>query len=137
METKTESISPFSNGTEAMCWLDQNCDNCVKAYVPKNPELGMPDFDTTQRLVNLGRECRLKFAIDLGFITGEIPLEVASVIGYTEEKGFPEQCMMFSDNDDDGYKPNPRKPKDEPPSQFCLPFAINEILKDHKELDHA
>ena len=126
-----EFISPFSSGTEAMCWVDENCDRCVKSFKPSNGE--MPDYNTTQKLVNLGRECKMKFAIDVGFVTGEIPLEIAQSIGYTEEKGFPSSCLHFSDNDDDGFKTSPRKPKDEPPNQMCLPFVTNEILVNHNK----
>ena len=109
-----------------MCWLDENCDRCVKSYKPLNGE--MPDYNVTQKLVNLGRECKLKFALDYSMVTGELPTDIALQIGYTEQNGFPESCMLFSDDKNDGYKTPPRKPKDAPDGQMCLPFAINDIV---------
>lgn len=120
-----QTIRPFSNGTEAMMWYEGNCDHCVKAFVGKgNP----PDYDTTQKLVNLGRECKIKFAIDLGNISGEVSIEIAEQMGYTKEKGFPWNCLHFSDSDNDRWKPSPRRPKGDNDLQLCMPFAINDIV---------
>jgi hypothetical protein len=117
-------VRPFSSGTEAMMWLDHNCDRCVKSFKPKH---SLPDFKTTQNLVNLGRECRLKYHIDMGFITGDIPEDIAKQVGWTLEKGFPESCMMYSDNDDDGWKPTPRHPDRSPDNQLCFPFILDQF----------
>lgn len=124
MPTKDHMI-PFSSGTQACGWMSRNCDCCVKAFKPNNGE--PPDFDATQKLVNLGRECKHKFKIDWGFISGEVPIETSLAIGGTE-KDFPKKCILWSDDSNDGYKPTPRKPKDAPDNQLCMPFGINEIL---------
>lgn len=129
-----QQIRPFSNGTEFMCWLDNNCDRCVKAFKPKNGII--PDYKNTQRLVNLGLECKMKFAIDFSSITGEIPISIAKEIGYSEENGLSGNCMFFSDDNDDNWQPTPKKPKDAPDCQMCLPFAINEIVL-NKSYEHA
>lgn len=130
---EVQTVRPFSNGTEFMMWLDSNCDQCVKSYKPTNGQ--MPDYKTTQRLVNLGMECKLKLAIDFSAITGEVSEDIARQVGWTPEKHWPEACMMFSDDENDGWKPAPKKPKDAPDCQMCLPFAINEIvMTEEKEL---
>lgn len=127
MKHEVQKITPFSNGTEFMYWLDENCDRCVKAFRPAKGK-DMPDYDTTQKLVNLGRECKIKFAVDVA--TGldiPIPEDVARLEGWTPETGWKWNCMLYSDNDDDGWKPAPRKPKDAPDCQLCLPLEINAI----------
>lgn len=98
----------------------------MKSFKSKS-ENGPPDFAATKRLVNLGMECKMKFHIDLGFVTGEVPIETAKLVGWTEENGWPSDCMMYSDDRDDGWKPPPRKPKEPPDNQLCFPFLINEI----------
>src|ERR1700759_4132073 len=94
--------TPFSNGTSAMIWLDNNCDRCVKAYKPKK-EGEWPSFKTMQVYCSIGKECKLKLAIDIGFITSEVPTEIIDQIGRDENGHIVEQCMLYSDNEDDGY----------------------------------
>jgi hypothetical protein len=119
------NITPFSNGTEGMMWYDSNCDRCVKAYCPKEGK-DLPDFEATQKLVNLGRECKLKFALDLSHITGEITEDIAKQIGYKD--GMPQQCLFFSDNEDDGWKPAPKKPIIPDPRQLnAFPLDTSNI----------
>jgi hypothetical protein len=133
MKQVKRTITPFSNGSEAMMWYEGNCDTCVKAF--KN---NMHDYDTTQKLVNLGRECKLKFALDLGNLSGELPIDIAEQIGYTEHKGFPQTCLKWSDDDNDKWKPAPRKPKGDNDLQLCMPFAINDIvMTENKTLQPA
>ena len=63
-------MSPFSC-MEYFHWAAHNCDTCVRAFRPaKGKE--MPDYNATQRLVNLGRECKIKFDIEyaMGTSTG-------------------------------------------------------------------
>lgn len=126
MKQKEPQMTPFSNGSEAMTWYHHNCDQCVKAYHPTN---GMwPKYSTLKQYVSCGKECKFKFHIDDGFITGEIPLSIAEQIGYTEEKGFPRNCLHFSDKDDDRYKhPKRPRPDDTPPNQMVMPFYLEEI----------
>lgn len=130
-------MKPFSNGSEFMYWYDNNCSRCTRAMHMAE----MPDFDVTQKMVNLGRECRLKFALDLavGGGTGEIPDDVAAVIG-TGEHGLKESCMMFSDNEDDRWRPpNNRKPPPEDPMQGML-FSVldeEEVKIEVQELQNA
>jgi len=129
MATKDHMI-PFSSGTQACGWMSRNCDCCVKAFRPKNPECP-PDFNATQKLVNLGIECKYKFDIDVAHITSEVPIATSLSIGGTD-KDFPKQCILWSDNSNDGYKPPPRKPKDAPDNQMCMPFALNEIVPERE-----
>lgn len=121
----TEQISPFSNGSEAMDWVCNNCGTCKRAHKPKDPN-NPPNFSATVKLVNLGMECKMKLSVDFGFVTGTMAKEMAVLIGYTEENGFPDSCMFHSDDDRDGWHPV-YKPKQPPDNQMCLPFALNEI----------
>jgi hypothetical protein len=72
----------------------------------------------------------------LGFITSEIPLDIAKQIGF-KDGNLNESCMMFSDNDDDGYKP-PKQPKPDntPDNQILLFSAFDELFVEPvKELE--
>lgn len=121
-----EQITPFSNGTEAMMWYDHNCERCSKAYFPEDGEY--PKDSTMKQYISIGKECKCKYFIDWGFITSEIPLNIAEQMGYTEEKGFPWRCVLFSDKDDDRYKPPKRpRPDDTPPNQLVMPFYLQEL----------
>lgn len=76
---KDTPVVPFSNSTEAMVYLEMNCDLCVKR-----------------------KECELKEKIEDGFMEGSIPLWVAKEIGcsYNPLYGsvkLMNQCHKFSD----------------------------------------
>lgn len=115
---------PFSNGTEAMCWYGSNCDRCVKAWHP-DLNKSYPTEKTVQSYVRSGKYCKLQYWIDIGFIEGSIPDEIAQQIG-KGEYGLKSSCMFFSDNDNDGYKA-PKRPKPEPPNQMVMPFILDEL----------
>lgn len=53
-----KKVTPFSNGNEAMSWLDQNCDICRRS------------------------NCGAKVALQRGFISGYITERTAEFIGY-------------------------------------------------------
>lgn len=130
MSKKMES--PFSNGTEAMNWIDENCDRCVKAYRPK-ADGEYPSFNTMKQYCSIGKECKFKFAIDIGFITGEVPSEIVDQIGRREHGFISHNCLHYSDNDDDGYKPKPRPKPDGPLNQMVMPFIIEQTLNETKK----
>jgi len=121
-------ITPFSCGTEAMDWLCNNCEQCKRAYKPKPGEEEYPDFDETKKLVEQGKECKLKFDLDFAFVTGEMPEETAKQIGYKNGR-LSWSCMMMIDDDGRGFNYDDIKPIDDiPDNQLCLPFAMDEIL---------
>ena len=60
---------PFSNGTEATNWVEENCGQCIKC----DPE------DSTGKTT-----CPMEFDIATGFISGEISFETCQKIGYTK-----------------------------------------------------
>ena len=127
--------SPFSSGSEAADWVYNNCDKCVRSYKPiKDGE--WPSFKTMQQYCSIGKECKMKLAIDIGFITGEIPVDIAEQIGFRNEhkNSLKQTCLFYSDNDDDGYKPKPRpKPDNTPDNQMVMPFIIEQTLKSEHE----
>ncbi len=124
--TENKMMTPFSNGTEAMCWRDENCDRCTKAFHVKDGN--WPTEKTLKQYVSIGKYCKLQYDLDMAFITSEIPITTADQIGRNELGGLKSPCMFFSDNDDDGFKYPPRKPIDPTPNQLCLPIMLNEIL---------
>ena len=67
---------PFGNGTSAMIWYDENCTSCKKAYFPK-VNCDYPSDNTMKSYCSTGKECKLKYAIDWGFVSGDIPMNVA------------------------------------------------------------
>lgn len=121
-----EPFTPFSNGTEAMIWTDHNCDQCTKAWHPGKE--GHPKESTMQHYVRIGKYCKLQYWLDIGWIEGSIPMEIAQQIGLKEDGRLKPQCMFFSDNDDDGYKP-PKQPKGDPTpeNQLTMPFIFDEL----------
>ena len=115
---KEERVTPFSNGTEAMVWYDNNCQQCKRSWFPK--ELGQwPKEETLREYMNIGKYCPIQYFIDCGFGFGYIPKDAAIVAGYTEAKGFPNDCMMFTDDDNDKFH-YPKKPKPSPIGQLDL-----------------
>ena len=64
---KFTEVTPFSNGSEAMIWRENNCDKCLN-YEDKSKE-------------EIDAKCKLAFNIDIGFVKGHIPLWVAKEIG--------------------------------------------------------
>jgi hypothetical protein len=66
-----QRIKPFSNATEAMWWMERNCDKCHRV------------------------KCYAKSCIELGFITGEITLKMANWIGY-ENNRLVSNCNNFN-----------------------------------------
>lgn len=130
-----EMITPFSNGSEAMDWVGNNCDRCIRAYKPTK-EGEWPSDKTMRQYCSTGKECKLKYHIDIGFITGEIPLQIGEQIGFRDEHKncLKQTCLLYSDNEDDGFKPKPRPKPDWPLNQMVMPFIIEESLKQKPQL---
>ena len=126
---------PFSNGSDFMYWHDHNCGTCVRAFRPAKGNQ-MPDYNATQKLVNLGRECRMKFALELaiGGGTGEISDDMAALIGWKGTGTWPGQCMMHSDDDNDRWKPGPRKPPPEDDRQIMLFSIVDDVLLEQDQI---
>lgn len=64
-------VRPFSNGTEYNIWQDNNCAKCNK-------------YENESKTEDEAG-CKLAFYLDLGSITGVIPLWVGIQIGYTHK----------------------------------------------------
>ena len=88
-----KAFIPFSNGTEAMIWLDNNCDSCYKGRFYKR---GSEPKDY---------RCRLYYWISLSMITGEMPMRIAKRIGI-EDDCLALRCQKFL-----ATKPKPKKKK--------------------------
>lgn len=113
-----ERVYPFSNGTESMVWYENNCQSCKRAWFPKVPG-EYPKEETLRAYMNCGKYCPIQYYMDCGFLFGYIPKDVAIVAGWTEKKGFPFDCSMFTDDDNEKYK-HPKKPKPLPDGQLDL-----------------
>lgn len=124
-------VIPFSSGTEGMSWYSRNCENCKKAYLPKDGEY--PSNKTMKNYIIIGKECKMKYDIDMAFIISEIPIETANKIGVRHpiNEGdrscwLNQTCMHFSDDDNDKYK-SPKRPRPDAPNQMVMPFILDEI----------
>lgn len=109
-------------------WTAHNCDTCVRAFRPKKGK-ELPDYNATQRLVNLGRECKIKFAIEYAMGTWtDMPDEIGALISGKAGQ-WSDQCMMHSSDPNDGPSNGPRKPRTPPedPMQFMLFSIADEI----------
>jgi len=127
---KDIGITPFSSGSAGITWMDNNCDQCVRSWCSRHPDVQPPPFSETEKLAESGKECWGAFAIGVGFVSGLIPLEVAEWIGAdidTERNyaSMPQQCPHFSDDDRDNpeFVPMPRDP-----NQLRLPFLCAELF---------
>lgn len=120
---KDEKEVPFSNGTGAMMWYGENCENCKRAWFPKDGN--WPKESTMRDYVGCGKYCILQYFIDIGFAFSEVPKTVIDVIGRDKNGFISPQCRMFSDDDNDRYKA-PKRPKNDPDNQMVLPFIIEE-----------
>jgi len=118
-------FTPFSNGTEAMCWSDENCDRCVKSYLTRHPnEADTFDLTEAEKAALVGTECAAKYAIDFGWISSVIPPEVSEWMGGTEKR-LPRNCIHFSDDERDNPENQP-DPVD--PRQLKIPFLCVELF---------
>jgi len=84
---KNTQVVPFSNGTEAMMWQENNCLNCIKYE---------SDSQTEEEA-----KCLFAYHLDLGFILGHIELWVAKGIGCKYDPLYQSckldsKCSMFS-----------------------------------------
>jgi len=82
-----KKLIPFSNGSEACSWIDDNCDKCKRSW------------------------CYAKTSIQMGFVTGTITIRQAEWIGYvsiTQDKfvNLLAKCSKFNIP-----KPVKKKPK--------------------------
>lgn len=85
---KNTPVVPFSNGTEAMIYSESNCFQCVH-------------YESESRNEEEAK-CKLAFYLDLGNLSGDIPLWVAKDIGcdYNPLYGtvrLNQKCSKFSD----------------------------------------
>jgi hypothetical protein len=119
-----ESFIPFSSGTDASNWYENNCMTCVKAYIPENGKY--PKDKTMKSYCSIGKECRMKYYLDWGFVIGEIPLKQAETIGI-ENNLLVKRCREWSDRGNGGNPKGPKRPKPIPNNQMILPFALLEI----------
>lgn len=85
---KDTPVTPFSNGTDAMVWQENNCCKCI------HYELSSEAEETAK--------CKLAYHLDLGFVVGEIPLYIAKEIGCEYDPLYGRvtlrnECMNFND----------------------------------------
>lgn len=113
-----ERCHAFSSGTEFMMWYANNCDQCKRAWFPKDME--WPSEETTRQYMNCGKYCPIQHYIDLGQLYGYIPEDIAVIAGWKGNTA-PQQCRFFSDDDNDRFK-YPSKPKPVPKNQLSLTF---------------
>lgn len=133
-EIQQETIIPFSTGTGHGMWQDVNCECCSKCYQPPivDGEPKWPCDKTMRRYVRDGRECPMKYALDMAWMDGRMPLEMAERVGYTREKGFPAKCIMWSDRGGGGNPRGPRRPRPVPDNQMVMAFWVHEIIQNNE-----
>ena len=117
----SETITPFSNGSEACDWYATNCEQCVKSW---HPDWNKPPVKqkTIKSYIKSGKYCKLQYEIDMGFITGEIPAETYKQIWpkgrwyeHPEGPASTDSCFHWSGDDNDRWKP-PKRPSPGPPA---------------------
>ena len=101
MEKK--EFRPFLHGTEAQQWQRFNCEKCVRAWFP-DPDKPTPSDKAIREYVRIGKYCRLQYYIDMGYVSGVIPEDVADQIGRAGNGGLNKSCNHFSDDKRDRFK---------------------------------
>jgi hypothetical protein len=111
---------PFSNGSEAECWMSRNCERCKRAVCCYDPDRYEQEINTDGgvKITEQGLNCFGEYAVACGFMTGKVPVEISEWMGGTKDE-FPEQCRFFSDDDKD--RPD-MQPPPVPPNQLKIPF---------------
>jgi hypothetical protein len=92
-------VQPFTNGSEAMDWMESNCNRCQRSWCCRNNAAEPPDFQETEKLTNAGSECIGAFALGFGFVSGYIPNDIAVWIGADIKGKFchmPVLCRHFT-----------------------------------------
>jgi hypothetical protein len=127
-DDKKKAVHTFSNGSEADCWLSNNCYECW-FYPPEGPA---------------GDLCAFEAAAFIGMVTPEL----ARMFGWIQDMKYdkpddhrfswdpPEQCPFFQqrpDKGDDGDTPPP--PPDPDPDQIVLIVDPTEDLALAKALE--
>ena len=131
---KPAMITPFSNGTEAMMWMEHNCECCAKAYHPPLDKDGWPLWpsdNSMRQYCRDGRECPMNYALEMGQLSGTIPLKKAEAVGYDPETGFPWKCKEWKDRGDGGNPSGPKQPRPVPVNQLSMGFEFSEIAQNH------
>jgi hypothetical protein len=136
MTETAEKITPFSTGTGHAEWQDSNCDCCKKCYQPpvKNGDITWPKDKTMRQYVRDGRECEMKYSLDMAWIDGTMPLEMALKVGYDPDGNYPrwpQRCKEWVDRGNGGNPRGPRRPKPIPDNQMVLGFEFSAIAQNH------
>ena len=84
-----------------------------------------PCDKTMRRYVRDGRECPMKYALDMAWMDGTMPLDMAERVGY--DGNFPARCKEWKERGNGGNPRSPRKPKPVPDNQMVMPFIFEEI----------
>lgn len=89
---KDTPVIPFSNGTEYQYWNEKNCAKCRKYE--------------SESATEEDAKCKLAFHLDLGTISGDIPLWAAKEIGCTynplyQTANLSDKCRQFFSGNDD------------------------------------
>lgn len=120
-------VTPFSNGTEAMCWEYNNCGSCKRNKKLPDSTCGL-DIERA----NKGLQCRWEIHIGYGWLDGSVAQYAAEKIGWTEEKGWLGKCILWIDKDQKGP---PRKPRPKPvaPNQGLLFTEFDNLLNKNND----
>lgn len=105
-------VTPFSNGSEAIDWMENNCNSCQRSWCCRHQQAEPPSWDVTEKLAKEGKECYGAFALGFGFVSGSIPPEVATWIGATIRGNFchmPDQCLHFTSSVEPPTPPDPNQ----------------------------
>ncbi len=130
------TIIPFSTGTGHAEWQDVNCDYCAKSYQPpiRNGYQQWPSDKTMRQYCRDGRECPMKYALDIAWIDGSMPIDMALKVGYKpdgEHPRWPARCVEWKDRGDGGNPRGPKKPRPVPANQLSMGFEFSEIAQNH------
>lgn len=87
--SKPKVQAPFSNGTEFSSFLEQNCYQCKRAYIPN---MILSDEYYLAALAE-NKECKFKYDLERSAINNEIDQETLDkVFG---DKGQCKDCLLF------------------------------------------
>lgn len=115
----TPRVRPFSNGTDGMVWMDNNCHECACSTYD---DINLDNGEMIER-VNQGRHCEAEIHMAYSQVDGAVWIEIAKWVGWTENSGWPRNCQGYRNQYPPGH-PLGMQPPGSPiaDNQLVLPF---------------
>ena len=116
-----KQITPFSNGSEGFDWINRNCYQCAKAFIPDESFFSSMQ-DVFEEAFKQGREYPMKYHLEISMITSKMPEDEAIKMGFEQDGtwGMPRKCKEFVQRGKYAQEDPLDEPEYEDPDQLKL-----------------